>query len=44
MEEDEMEDENIDVDDIGDDITPNGGLSKGDVLVSIYVLISIEWT
>ena len=34
IEEDEMEEENIDVDEVDDDITPNGGLTKGDVLVS----------
>ena len=33
IDEDEIEDENIDVDEVDDDITPNGGLTKADVLV-----------
>ena len=36
IDEDEMEEENIDVGDMDDDITPNGGLRKNDVLVSWY--------
>ena len=35
IDEEEMEEENIEVDDMGDDITPNGALTKNDVLVSM---------
>ena len=35
IDEEEMEEENITVDDMGDDITTNGGLTKNDVLVSM---------
>ena len=41
IEEDEIEDENIDVDEVDDDITPNGGLTKADVLV-IFIYCSFE--
>ena len=35
IDEEGVEDENIDVDEVDDDITPNGVLTKGDVLVSM---------
>lgn len=35
--EDEVEEENIDVDEVDDDITPNVALKKGDVLVRLFL-------